>query len=264
MLAVLLEKFDEKLVASLSFQRCKDFKVYVPKEADWLADYEAGLLVAHGGLNDVQEPLVCFLEPGAVPDKHFVGRVLRAARWHKHFDVFHVNLSAGKAFPCRLKAARFFKWALVEARPVPLSSFIFRTEKLRERAVFRADGSLNPIPTILASAQERPIRSVWLEKLEWIAPAVPQDPVSVEQRLLDRLEVLRWTEYYYGEDNYPIGVGDRLDLFAREIARLYPLYTPEQMKEQMNLFRASEGTIRKVRAASALKNAIRKRQVELQ
>lgn len=264
MLAVLLEKFDEKLVASLSFQRCKEFKLYVPKEADWLADYEAKLLIAHGGLNDVQESLVCYLEPGAVPDRHFVGRVLRAARWHKSADVFHVNLSAGKTFPCRLKAAKFFKWALVEARPVPLSSFIFRTEKLRERAVFRADGSLNPIPTILASAQENPIRSVWLEKLEWIAPAVPQDPVSVEKRILDRLEVLRWTEYYYGEDNYPIGVGDRLDLFAREIARLYPLYTPDQMKEQMNLFRASDGTIRKVRAASALKNAIRKRQVELQ
>lgn len=264
MLAVLLEKFDEKLVASLCFQRCKEFKLYVPQGAEWLSDYEAQLQVVYGGLNEVQEPLVCFLEPGAVPDKHFVGRVLRAARWHKNYDVFHVNLSAGKTFPCRMKAARFFKWALVEARPVPLSSFVFRTEKLRERAVFRPDGSLNPIPTILASAQEKPIHNVWLEKLEWIAPPVSQDPVSVEKRLLDRLEVLRWTEYYYGEDNYPIGVGDRLDLFAREIAKLYPLYTPDQMKEQMNLFRASEGTIRKVRAASALKNAVRKRQVELQ
>lgn len=264
MLAILLEKFDEKLIAALSFQKNKEFKVYVPWEADWLADYEAQLTLVRGGLNDVQEPLLCFLGPGAAPDKHFVGRVLRAAKWHKAFDVFHVNLSAGKQFPCRLKASKFFKLALVEGRPVPLSSFVFRTEKLRECAVFRSDDSLNPIPTILASARERPIRNVWLEKLEWIAPAVPQDPVSVEKRILDRLEVLRWTEYYYGEDNYPIGVGERLDLFAREIAQLYPLYTPDQMKEQMNLFRASQGTIRKVRAASALKNAIRKRQVDLQ
>ena len=53
-------------------------------------------------------------------------------------------------------------------------------------------------------------------------------------------------------------------LFAKEVARLYPAQTAEELKELMNSFQVSQGPVRKMRAASALKNALKERQKDLQ
>ena len=264
MLAVILPKGEDKLFGALLFQKCKDFKVYVPEDDPLAPEYEARLSLQTGSLNQVQEALCCVLEPGAVPDKDFVRRVLRTAGRHPDFDVYHVNLPETEPFPRKVKVDKLFELTVLEGVQAPLSSFVFRTARLREKAVFRADGSLDPLPTILACAQGKAVRNVWRQTLEWTAPPVAQDPVSVEKRIRERLDFFHWTEAFFGEDDYPLGTGDRLDLIAGEIAKLYPSYTPEELKELMGSFQVSQGVLRKVRASQALNAAIKDRQKQLQ
>lgn len=260
MLAIVVPRPDEKLLGALQFQKNKDFKVYVPL-TDLLAhEYEGQLNIVSGSLKHVEEPLCWILEPGALPDKQFVRRVLRSIGRHPEFDVYHVNLREGWQFPRKMKVARFFRRTLIQAVPAPLSSFVFRTECLKEKAVFLPDNRLNPLATVMACAQEKPIRTVWLQKLDWTAPARPQDLEEEEQRIQDRLDLLRWTETFFGEDDYPLGTGDRLDLYAAQVARLHPAHTPDELKELMLSFQVSQGPLRKMRAMQALKSAVKERQ----
>ena len=264
MLAIILPKGDEKLYGALLFQKNKDFKVYVSDSDLLAADYETKLSLVHGSLEDVQEPLVCFLESGAAPDDRFVGRILRTAGRHPEFDVYHLNLSGGRRFPRKANAEKVFKLTVLEEAPAPLSAFVFRTDKLREKAVLKADGSLDTIPTVLSCAKDTPVRNVWLEELQWTAPALSTDPVATEQRIRARLDLLRWSETYFGDENFPLSVGNQLEVFATEVAKLYPSYSPEDLKEIMDGFQVSQGPIRKMRASSALKAALKARQKALQ
>ena len=261
MLAFLLHKADDTLLGSLLFQKRTDFKVYLPEGDPLIPDYEGKLSIAEGRLQTVEEPLICILESGALPDKRFVRRVLRTVRLHPDFDVYHVNVNGAKAFPRKADVKRIFRLTLEEGVPVPLSTFIFRTAKLREKAVFRSDGALDIIPTVLSCAAERPVRNVWLETLDWKAPL--ETPAESEKRIREKIECLRWTECFFGDDDYPLSVGDQLALFAGTLARLYPACTVDELKEMMDSFQVSQGTIRKLRASSALKNAIQERQKNL-
>ena len=260
MLAILLPHPDDKQFASLLFQQCQDFRVYVPQDHPLLSEYEDRLPLVQGGLQQVTEPLCWILEPDSLPDKKFVGRVLRYIDKHPDHDVFHVNLRNGQAFPRRVKADKLFKLTLLRAIPAPLSSFVFRTPQLKAKAVSLPDGSFSPLATVMACAQERPIRTVWLQKLDYTVPALPQDLEEEERRIRARLDLLRWTETFFGDDDYPLGTGDRMDLFAAQVARLYPAHTPDELKELMMTFQVAQGPIRKMRAASAIKNALKQRQ----
>lgn len=260
MIAVIVPKGDDTLLGTLLFQKCKDFKVYLPADDPLAADYESRLPLAVGGLSEVGEPLVAVLEPGALPDKDWIRRILRTARRHPDFDVYHVNLTVGPTWPRRARAGKVFRLAVELSGPAPLSSFVFRTSVLRSAAVFNADGTLNTIPTVLSCARDRPVRNVWRQQLEWNEPVQATDPAAVERRIRARLDVITWCEEYFGEDDHPLGVGDRLALFARELARLYPSYTADELKEQMAAFPAAQGPIRKIRASSALKSALKDRQ----
>ena len=255
MLAFILEKGDEKLLGALALQKCKDFSVYLPADDPAVADYEGRLDFRHGDWQLADEPLLCFLQPGALPNARFVRRVLRSARRHPDYDVFHVKV--GKGFPCKADAKKLFKLTQLEHIPAPLSSFVFRGPRLREKAVFRADGSLNALATVLACA---PVRKVCWEQLPWTAPQPPRDSDEAEKLVKDRLDFLRWTESFFGDDDYPLSVGDQLQLFAREVAKLHPAHDPEELKEIMDNFQVSQGTIRKMRASSALKAAIKERE----
>ena len=262
MIAVIVSKGDDKLFSALLFQKNKDFKVYVPA-GDLIADaYEGRLPVAHGGLNDVQEPFVWMLEPGALPDKNFLGRVQRTIGRHPEFDVYHTNIVNSETLPRIAKGEKLFRKLVMEKIPAPLSAFIFSTVKLREKAVFRADGTLDPLPTILACGTERGVRNVWLQTLEWTAPTRQQGPAAEETRIRERLDFLRWTESFYADD-YPLGVGDRLEMIAKELVRLFPSYSEAALKEMMQDFQAATGPVRKMRASSALKSALKERQQEL-
>ena len=264
MIAFILPKGDDKLYGALLFQKNKNFKVYVPEDDAWAKDYEGKLQIVRGSLPEVQEPLVCFLESGASPDANFAGRILRAAERHPDFDVYHVNTPGSRRFPRKAKVAKLFRLMVLENASAPFSGFIFRTERLREKAVFKADGSLDPIPTVLAAASERPVRNVWRGSLEWTAAQQSTNPLDEEKRIREKLDLFRWSESFFGDDNYPLSVGDQMSLFAGEVAKLYPSYSPDDLKEIMNSFQVAQGPIRKVRASSALKSAIKARQKELQ
>ena len=264
MIAFVLSAPDDALLGALVFQKNRDFKVYVPEEEPLVADYEGRLSFARGGLNQVEEPLVCLLESGALPDRDFVRRVERAVNWHPDFDVYHVNLTEGKAWPRRLKAVKLFQKIAREEVVAPLSSFIFRTEALREKAVFKADGTLDVLPTVLSCAKERPVRNVWRQKLQWTAPQPPADPRYEEKSLREKLDFYRWSESFWGDEDYPLGVGERLEIIARTLAGLYPTYSQDHLKELLSGFQAAQGAIRKLRAATALRGALRERQKKLE
>lgn len=261
MLAILLSQISDRLLSALYLQKCKEFKLYVPSPD--LLEGDSHLSYTLGGLNDVEEPLVCVLDAEAVPDKDFVRRILRTARRHPDFDVYHVNLAQGPDYPRKLKAAKFFRLVVERGLPAPLSTFVFRTPRLKEKAVFRADSSLDPLPTILAAASLRPVRNVWRQRLEWTAPTTANDPVAEEKQIRQTLDFYRWSETFFGDEDYPLDTGDRLALFAKEVVRLYPSYDPDDLKEIMNGFQAAQGSVRRMRATLALKSALKDRQKQL-
>jgi hypothetical protein len=127
-------------------------------------------------------------------------------------------------------------------------------------SVAKPDGTLEVIPTVIGCA---PIRNVWWERLAWTAPIQPQGPEAVKESVKKNLDLFRWCESFFGDDDFPLSVGDQLELFATELARLYPDYTEEQLKETMYSFQVSQGTIRKMRASSALSDAIKARERQL-
>lgn len=264
MIAIVLPKADERILSALRFQKCKDFKVYVTTGEVEDDDVQDVLDIQHGSWSQVQEEVVCILEEGALPNPDFVGRIVKAVRRHPDFNVYHVNLNGEKAFPRKTKAKKLFKLAVLEEVPAPLSSFIFRTSVLRDRAVFKPDGTLASLASVFACAVESPVRNVWRGRLDWSAPNPVTDPMEQDLKVRRKLALLKWTEDYFGDDDYPLSVGDQLDLFATEVAKLYPSYSEEDLKEMMNGFQVSQGTVRKMRAMSALKAALKQRGLELQ
>lgn len=264
MLGIVLQKGDDKLLGTLVLQKCKEFTVYLPENDPAEADYDAQLQIQHGNWQDVEEALVCLLEPGAQPDPDFVKSILRTARRHPDFDVYHVNVSGEKAFPRKAGPKKVFTLSILGNTAAPLSSFVFRRDKLREKAVYEADGDLETLPTVLNCARERPVRNVWLQELSWTPAAPSANPAAQEEAIRARIDLFRWTESFFGDDDYPLSVGDQLELFAGEVAKLYPSYTVEELKEIMNSFQVSQGTVRKLRASSALSSALKQRQKGMQ
>lgn len=259
MIGIVLPKADDKLLSALILQKCKDFKVYVPGEE--IA--EPSLQIVHGSWSQVAEPLVAILEPGAMPGPDYVKRILHTASRHEEFPVYHMNVEGAKAFPRKTAAKKLFKLSLIEGAPVPLSSLIFRTDVLRSKAVFKADGSLDALSSALSCMGSSPLRAVWKGVIGWTEPAAPGDPIAQERAIREKLDVFRFTESFFGDNDYPLSVGDQMALFAGEIAKLYPSYSEEDLKEIMAGFEVSSGPVRKMRAHSALKKAIKERQNQL-
>jgi len=248
MIAIVLPQADDKILSALSFQKYKKFKVYLASgEAE---DYPK-LDIRRGSWSQVEEPLVCILEPGAVPDPYFVATISLTTWLFSKYDVYHVNVVEERGFPRKTSAKKLFKLAICENVKATLSSFVFRTSVLRDRAVFKADGTLKVLPTVFSCIRRRPVRKVWMGKLQWEAP-VSTDRLGA---IRERLDLFRWTEEYFGDDDYPLSVGDQLELFAGEVAKL-PL-PEDELKELMDSFLVSQGTIRRVRAHNALKNALK-------
>ena len=263
MLAFIVPLGDDKIFGSLLFQKDKNFKVYVSEGDEISEEYRDRLPMVSGGLAQVDEPFVCYLEKGALPDPKFVKRVLRTVKRHPDFDVYHVNPVALKDFPRKLSAAKLFKFTVTRAQRSPLSSFIFRTASLREKGVFGPDGNILTLASVLSCAMERPIRNVWNQRLEWTAPELPMDAASVEKRIMDRLDFYRWSELFFGDDDYPLDSSKRLEIICKEIARLYPAHETGELKEILATFQAAQGPIRKLRASSALKAALKVREQEI-
>ena len=260
MIGIFLPVADERILSALTFQNCKAFRVYLASSTEDEYPFE----VVRGSWSQVQEPLLAILTPGTIPPPDYVKRVERVVKWHPDFDVYHVDVTGEKRFPRKTSAKKLFCLAVQGDAPAPLSSFIFKTDVLRTKSVFRADGTLDPLPCVFSCAAEKPVRRVCRGQIEWRAQQPSQDPALQEKAIRERLDLFRWTEGFFGDDDYPLSVGDQLDLFAGEVIKLFPSYSEEDLKEMMLGFEVSQGPIRRMRALSALSSALKERQKQLQ
>ena len=260
MIGIFLPVADERILSALTFQSSKAFRVYLASPTEDEYPFE----VARGSWSQVQEPLLAILTPGTIPPPDYVKRVERAVKWHPDFDVYHVDVTGEKRFPRKTSAKKLFCLAVQGDAPAPLSSFVFKADVLRTKAVFKADGSLDPLPCVFSCSAQKPIRRVCKGQMEWRAPQPSQDPALQEKAVRERLDLFRWTEGFFGDDDYPLSVGDQLNLFAAEVIKLFPSYSEEDLKEIMLGFEVSEGPIRRMRAQNALSKAMKERQKQLQ
>lgn len=207
---------------------------------------------------------VCFLTPDVDLTKSSVKRMSRCIDGHPSYDIFHWNLEKPcRKYPLKTSPAKLFIRLFQEGDVAPLSSFVIRAQALRE--AFEADPEAAGMDTavILAAAKKTGIRSVRWERVTYNAPAPVNDPAREEKEVRARLAFFRWSERFFGEEDYPLDTGDRLALYAGELARLYPSFTYEELKEDLGTFAVVSGPIRKMRAASALKAALKARQESL-
>lgn len=260
MLAVILPQAEDKLLEALLFQKNKDFKVYIRKGEQINEDFETKLNIVNGTVSDVQEPILCILESGAVPDKNFVKRILHTTSKHPEFAVYLMNIAGGKNLPRSTKGAKLFRLAVQDNVNMPLSSFVFRTEQFRDNAKFLPGGGLNLLPTVLSCTRHTPIRKIWRQTLLWTTPPVPESGLKEERSIREKLDLYKWSEDFFGDENYPLSVSEQMELFAKEVAKLYPIRSAEEIKEMMKEFKCAQGPIRKIRAAQALKSALKERE----
>ena len=206
---------------------------------------------------------VCFLLPGVDFNALSVKRMDRCIDDHEAYDVFHWNLAEpNRKWGLKTRPDRIFTNIYVDGYAAPISSFVFRAKALRE--AFEADSEAAGMAhaLLLAAAKKTGVRTARRERIGYTAPAPSTDPSVVEKEVRSRLAFFRWSERYFGEE-YPLGVGDRLALFAAELARLYPSFTPDELKEDLNSFACVNGPIRRMKASSALKSALKARQEAL-
>ena len=206
---------------------------------------------------------VCFLGTDVDLTDTGVRRMSRCIDDHAGYDVFHWNLAEPyRKFGLRTRPDKLFTLVFMEGGAAPLSSFVFRAQALREAFEADPEASGADLSVVLAGAKKTGIRSVRWERIGYRAPAVSDDPAREEKDVRARLAFFRGSERYFGED-HPLGTGDRLRLYAGELARLYPSFTYEELKEDLNTFPVVSGPIRKMKAASALKAALKARQESL-
>lgn len=203
---------------------------------------------------------VCFLRPDVDFTAQSIRRMRRCIKGHPAYDVFHWNLvEPFRKYRLKTRADQLFLKVFTEGWEAPLSSFVFRSQALR--VAFTADPECAgmDLAVILSAAAKGGIRTVRRERIGYTAPVTPEEPALLEKEVRARLTFLRWSERFFGKE-YPLDTGERLDLFARELARLYPTYSLDHLKEDMGAFAVVNGPIRRMRAASALKAAIKARE----
>lgn len=206
---------------------------------------------------------VCFLSPDVDLTPASVKRMSRCIDDHDGYDVFHWNLADPfRKYRLKTRPDKLFTLLYVDGGVAPLSSFVFRAQALREAFEADPEAACMDLSTVFVGAKKTAIRSARWERIGYTAPAVSDDPSQVEKDVRARLSFFQWSERYFGEE-HPLGTGDRLKLYATELARLYPSFTYEELKENLNSFPLVNGPIRKMRAASALKAALKVRQESL-
>ena len=271
-----------RILSMLSFQKDTGFRAVVVDLAGSEAvrsvvpDFEQRLPVSVVTVEQAGQPLwKCCLE--AAPDAEWIGfllpgveftetsvkRMRRCIDGHDSYDIFHWNLAEpNKKWGLRTRPDRIFTNVFVDGGAAPMSSFVFRAQALRDAFAADPEAAGMAHAVLLSVAHNTGVRSVRRERIGYAPMAPSTDPAMIEKEVRARLAFFRWSERFFGED-YPIGVGDRLDLFATELARLYPSFTQEELKEDLNTFATVNGPVRRLRAASALKSALKARQEAL-
>ena len=257
MIAIILEKATERLVSALRLSTFKDFKIYIPAHSDAIPEDEDSLNYTIGGLDDVKEDFVMYLCPKAEPDRNMLARANRTMTEHPEFDVYHINLEGEPKFPLKVDAEKFFVLVAEKEYKAPLSSFIFRTSVLKEKIVYRVDETRDPLATVISCIGKGEMRTVRHTALVHTCPALT--PEQKEERIWRRIEFFRWTESYWGDEDYPLTVGKSFAIYAKEVAKLYPARDKDELKGIMEGFSTVKGPLRKLRASSALNKAIKER-----
>jgi len=268
-----------RTLSMLSFQKDAGFRVVIVDFAgseavrSVIPDFEQRFPVTVETVEQAGQPLwkccldaapdaewVCFLLPGVDFTEMSVKRMNRCIDRHGSDDAFHWNLAEpNRKWKRRTRADRIFTRVFVDGEVAPLSSFVFRAQTLRGAFEIDSEAAGMSHAVILTAAKKTGVRSVRRERIGY-TPEVPStDPSMIEKEVRSRLAFFRWSERFFA-DEYPLGVGDRLDLFASELARLYPSYTQEELKEDLNTFAVVSGPVRRLRASSALKSALKARQ----
>ena len=210
-----------------------------------------------------QAEWVCFLTPGIDLNATSFQRMKRCIDKHLDYDAFRWNLAdPNRKWRLKTRPDRIFTRVFVDKDEAPLSSFVFRARTLREAFAVDSEAAGMGLAVILTAAKKTGVRTVRWERVGFAAPAPTTDPALVEKEVRARLAFFRWSERFFGDD-YPLEVGERLTLFATELARLYPSFSPDTLKEDMNTFAVVNGPIRRMRASSALKSALKARQETL-
>ena len=271
-----------RTLSMLSFQKDKAFRAVIVDLAGSEAvrgvasDFEHNFPVSVVTVAQAGQPLwkccleaapeaewVCFLTPGVDFTEMSVKRMHRCIDGHDSYDVFHWNLAEPfKKWGLKTRPERIFTNVFVDGGVAPISSFVFRVQALRDAFAADSEAAGMGHAVIFAAAKKTGVRSVRRERIGYTAPTPSTDPSLVEKEVRARLAFFRWSEKYFGDD-YPLGVSDRLALFAGELARLYPSFTADELKEDLNTFATVNGPIRRMKAASALKSALKARQESL-
>ena len=271
-----------RTLSMLSFQKDAGLRAVIVDLADSeavravAADFENSLPVSAVTVDPAGRPLwkccldavpdaewVCFLTPGVEFNAASVKRMRRCIDGHDGYDVFHWNLAEpNRKWGLKTRPDRIFKNVFVDGCSAPISSFVFRANALRTIFADAPEVAGMSHAVILAAAKGTGVRTARFERIGYAAPAPAADLSVQEKEIRARLAFFRWSERFFGED-YPLGVGDRLALFAGELARLYPSFSPDSLKEDLNTFACVNGPIRRMKASSALKTALKARQEAL-
>ncbi|MBR5256099.1 MAG: hypothetical protein IKV62_04925 [Bacteroidales bacterium] len=271
-----------RTLSMLSFQKDHGFRAVIVDLAGseavraLAADFEHQFPVTAETIDPAGQPLwkccldaapaaewVCFLTPGIDLNATSVKRMKRCIDKHSDYDVFRWNLAdPNRKWGLKTRPERVFTRVFVDKDEAPLSSFVFRAKPLREAFETDFEAAGMGLAIILSAAKKSGVRTVRWERVGFTTPVPSTDPAVVEKEVRSRLAFFRWSERFFGDD-YPLDVGDRLDLFATELVRLYPSFTPDELKEDMNTFAVVNGPIRRMRASSALKSALKARQETL-
>ena len=271
-----------RTLSMLSFQKDRGFRAVIVDLAGseavraLAADFEHQFPVTAETIDPAGQPLwkccldvapaaewVCFLTPGIDLNATSVKRMKRCIDKHPDFDVFRWNLAdPNRKWGLKTRPERVFTRVFVDKDEAPLSSFVFRAKPIREAFEADSEAAGMGLALILSAAKKTGVRTVRWERVGFAAPAPSTDPAVVEKEVRARLAFFRWSERFFGDD-YPLDVSDRLALFAGELARLYPSFSPDTLKEDMNTFAVVNGPIRRMRASSALKSALKARQEAL-
>ncbi len=268
-----------RTLSMLSFQKDRSFRAVIVDLAGSEAvqalapDFEHQFPVSVETVDPAGQPLwkccldaapqaewVCFLTPGIDLNATSFQRMKRCIDKHPDYDAFRWNLAdPNRKWRLKTRPDRIFTRVFVDKDEAPLSSFVFRAKTLREALATDSEAAGMGLALILTAAKKTGIRTVRWERVGFTAPAPTTDPALVEKEVRARPPFFRWSERFFGDD-YPLEVGERLSLFATELARLYPSFSPDTLKEDMNTFAVVNGPIRRMRASSALKSALKARQ----
>lgn len=287
-----------KALESIAAQKDTRTRVYVaddagsPEIAAVVADYESRLDIRHhrfdanmGQASMVhhlrrclelakEEEWVMFLSEDNELGEDALKRLRRCIRWNSGFDVFHWDtdvidaagnvLRETRGYPRKVSSGKLFKEIFVKEAVAPLSSFVFRRSVLAEKYVSDDEAWRMELATILNAAGEKGVRTVRGARLRWRekAPGTALPASRQDRAAQSAIRFFLWSESFFGED-YPIGVSDRMELFAGSVAGLYPSYTADDLKTVMYSFTVVDGALRKMKAASALKSALKQREESL-